>query len=141
LHSQTILLEDVAMAAFIVSSFGLFVRGLFDGLFTTPSGQSFTVLAYGWAVASGERQTIPTSLWLTGATTVKHFSGFYPFLGGALYQARGQLGARIIRCAAQGVPAEAPLVLLIEDATKKKAGRQSEGVGPYRNGAGSARQA
>jgi hypothetical protein len=51
------------------------------------------------------------------------------------------LGARIIRCAAQGVPAEAPIVLLIEDSTKKKAGRQSEGVGPYRNGAGSARQA
>ena len=64
------------MAAFIVSSFGLFVRGLFDGLFTTPSGQSFTVLAYGWAVASGERQTITTYLWLTGATAVKPCSGF-----------------------------------------------------------------
>ena len=35
------------MAAFIVSSFGLFVMGLFAGLFTTPSGQTFTVLAYG----------------------------------------------------------------------------------------------
>jgi hypothetical protein len=140
LHSQTILLEDVAMAAFIVSSFGLFVRSLFDGLFTTPSGQSFTMLAYGWAVASGERQTITTYLWLTGATAVKHFSGFYPFLGGALYQARWQLWARIIRCAAQWVPAEAPIVLIIDDSTKKKAGRHIEGVGHYRNGAGSARQ-
>jgi hypothetical protein len=37
------------MAAFIVSSFGLFVMGLFAGLFTTPSEQTFTVLAYGWA--------------------------------------------------------------------------------------------
>jgi DDE superfamily endonuclease len=134
------LLEELAMAAFIVSSFGLFVMSLFAGLFTTPSWQTFTVLAYGWAVASGERQTITTYLWLTGATTVKHFSCFYPFLGGALYQARWQLWARIIRCAAQWVPAEAPIVLIVDDSTKKKAGRQIEGVGHYRNGAGSARQ-
>ena len=128
------------MAAFIVSSFGLFVMSLFAGLFTAPSWQTFTVLAYGWAVASGERQTITTYLWLTGATTVKHFSCFYVFLGGALYQARWQLWARIIRCAAQWVPAEAPIVLVVDDSTKKKAGRQIEGVGHYRNGAGSARQ-
>jgi DDE superfamily endonuclease len=133
-------LEDLAMAAFIVSSFGLFVMGLFAGLFTTPSWQTFTVLAYGWAVASGERQTITTYLWLSGATTVKHFSCFYRFLGGALYQARWQLWARIIRGAAQWVPAEAVIVLIVDDSTKKKAGRQIEGVGHYRNGAGSARQ-
>src|SRR5215210_6286171 len=114
--------------------------GLFDGLFPTPSWQTFTMLGYGWAVASGERQTITTYLWLTGATTVKHFSCFYPFLGGALYQARWQLWARILRCAAQWVPAEAPILLIVDDSTKKKAGRQIEGVGHYRNGAGSARQ-
>jgi DDE superfamily endonuclease len=133
-------LEDLAMAAFIVSSFGLFVMSLFTGLFTAPSWQTFTMLGYGWAVASGERQTITTYLWLTGATTVKHFSCFYPFLGGALYQARWQLWARIIRCAAQWVPAEATILLVVDDSTKKKAGRQIEGVGHYRNGAGSARQ-
>jgi hypothetical protein len=128
------------MAAFLVSSFGRFVLSLFAGLFTAPSWQTFTVLAYGWAVASGERQTITTYLWLTGATTVKHFSCFYVFLGGALYQARWQLWAQIIRCAAQGVPAEATILLVVDDSTKKKAGRQIEGIGHYRNGAGSARQ-
>jgi hypothetical protein len=133
-------LEDLAMAAFIVSSFGLFVMSLFADLFTTPSEQTFTVLAYGWAVASGERQTITTYLWLTGATTVKHFSCFYQFLGGALYEARWQLWARIIRYAAQWVPEGMPIVLMVDDSTKKKAGRQIEGVGHYRNGAGSARQ-
>jgi hypothetical protein len=140
LHSQTIDLEDLAMAAFIVSPFGLFVMGLFAGLFTAPTEQTFTVLTYGWAVATGERQTITTYLWLTGATSVKHFSCYYRFLGGALYEARWQLWARIIRCAAQWVPAEAVIVLLVDDSTKKKAGRQIEGVGHYRNGAGSARQ-
>ena len=127
------------MAAFIVSSFGLFVMSLFAGLITAPSWQTFTVLAYGWAVASGERQTITTYLWLTGATTVKHFSCYYTFLGGALYQARWQLWARIIRCAAQWVP-EATIRIVVDDSTKKKTGRQIEGIGHYRNGAGSARQ-
>jgi hypothetical protein len=140
LHSQTIDLEDLAMAAFMVSPFGLFVMGLFAGLFTIPSEQTFTALAYGWAVASGERQTITTYLWLTGATSMKHFSCYYRFLGGALYAARWQLWARIIRCAAQWVPEGAPIVLTVDDSTKKKAGRQIEGVGHYRNGAGSARQ-
>jgi hypothetical protein len=140
LHSQTIDLEDLAMAAFIVSPFGLFVMSLVAGLFTTPSEQTFTALAYGWAVATGERQTITTYLWLTGATSVKHFSCYYRFLGGALYAARWQLWARVIRGAAQWVPAEGVIVLHVDDSTKKKAGRQIEGVGHYRNGAGSARQ-
>jgi hypothetical protein len=134
------LLEDIAVTPFIVSSFGLFVMSLFEGLFTTRSWQTFTVLAWGWAVANGERQTITTYLWLTGATTVKHFSRFYEFLGGALYQARWQLWARIIRYAARWVPVEEPIVLIVDDSTKKKAGRHIEGVGHYRNGAGSARQ-
>jgi len=137
---STILLEDLTMAAFIVSPFGVFVMSLFAGLFTLPSEQTFTMLAYGWAVASGERQTITTYLWLTGATSVKHFSCFYRFLGGALYEARWQLWARIIRCAAQWVPAEVVIEVIVDDSTKKKAGRQIEGVGHYRNGAGSARQ-
>ena len=128
------------MATFIVSAFGLFVRGVFAGLFTTPSWQTFILLAYGWAMAGGERQTITTYLWLSGATTVKHWSCFYVFLGGALYDRRWQLWGRIIRSAARWVPAEEVIVLEVDDSTKKKAGRHIEGVGLYRNGAGSARQ-
>src|SRR5215831_12673345 len=128
------------MAVFIVSSCGMFVMSLFADLLTTPSWQSFTVLAYGWAVAGGDRQTITTYLWLTGATTVKHFSCYYTFLGGSLYRARRQLWAQIIRGAARWVPEDVPIMLLIDDSTKKKAGRQIEGIGHYRNSAGSARQ-
>jgi hypothetical protein len=133
-------LEDLVMATFMVSSFGMFVMSLFADLFTTPSWQTFLVLAYGWAVAGGERQTITTYLWLSGATSVKHFSCYYPFLGGALYEARWQLWARIIRGAARWVPEDTPIELHVDDSTKKKAGRQIEGIGHYRNGAGSARQ-
>ncbi len=128
------------MASFIVSSFGTFVMVLFAGLLTAPSQQTFTLLACGWVLAGRERHTITTYVWLTGATRVKHFSRFYVFLGGALYQARWNLWARIIHQAAAWVPAEACIVLVVDDSTKKKAGRQIEGVAPYRNGAGSARQ-
>ncbi len=128
------------MAAFMVSSFGVFVTSLFADLFTGPSGQTFVVLAYGWAVAGSERQTITTYLWLSGATQLKHFSCYYTFLGGALYEARWALWARIIRAAARWVPEGTPIVVQVDDSTKKKAGRQIEGVGYYRNGAGSARQ-
>ena len=127
------------MAAFIVSSFGMFVMSLFQGLFPAPSWQTFVVLAWGWALTS-ERHTLTSYLWLTGAVTLKHFSRFYVFLGGALYKARWQLWARLIRLAAQWVPAEDPIVIVVDDSTKKKAGRHIEGVGCYRNGAGSARQ-
>jgi hypothetical protein len=76
LHSHTILLEALTLAAFIVSPLGVVVRGLFAGLFTLPSEQPFTVLVYGWAGASGARQPITTSLWLTGATSVNPFRAF-----------------------------------------------------------------
>src|SRR5262245_65243835 len=101
------------MAAFIVSSFGVFVMRLVADLFTALSWQTFTVLAYGWAVAGGERQTITTYLWLTGATSVKHFSCYYTFLGGALYQARWQLWARVIREAARWVPEGTPIEVTV----------------------------
>lgn len=132
--------EGSVVAAFIVSSFGLFVMDLVQGLFTAPSEQTFILLACGWVLAGGERQTLTTYLWLTGATTVKHFSRFYVFLGGSLYESRWQLWARIIRVAARWVPAAEPIVIEVDDSTKKKAGRHIEGVDRYRNGAGSARQ-
>jgi hypothetical protein len=55
-------LEDIAVDTLVVSSFGMFVMGLFPGLFPAPSWQSFSLLASGWAVAS-EKPTITTYLW------------------------------------------------------------------------------
>jgi hypothetical protein len=112
---------------------------LFQGIFTAPSWQTFTYLAQGWALAR-DRHTITTYLWLTGATAVKHFSRFYVFLGCPLYERRWQLWGAIIRRAAAVVPDGEVIRVLVDDSTKKKAGRQIEGIGRYRNGAGSARQ-
>ena len=112
------------MAPFIVSSFGLFVMGLFAGLFTTPSWQTFTLLAYGWAVAGGERQTITTYRWLSGATTVKHFPAL-SLAGGHSTTCAGLWGA--LSAARPAGSAEEPIVIAVDDSTKQKAGRHIEG--------------
>jgi hypothetical protein len=136
---KTLLLEDIAVDTFLHSSFGTVVMTLFQGLFTAPSWQTFTSLACGWALA-GDRHTITTYLWLTGATAIKHFSRFYVFLGGPLYNKRWQLWGAIIRLAARFVPEGETIRVSFDDTTKKKTGTHIEGLGRYRNGAGSARQ-
>jgi hypothetical protein len=112
---------------------------LFQGLFTAPSWQTFTALAWGWSLAT-DRHTITTYVWLTGASTVKHFSRFSVFLGCPLYNRRCQLWGAVIRLAVQFVPAGEVIRVIFDDTTKKKAGTHIEGLARYRNGAGSARQ-
>jgi DDE superfamily endonuclease len=127
------------VAPFVHSSFGMVVMTLFQGFFSAPSWQTFTYLACGWSLAT-DRHTITTYVWLTGATAIKHFSRFYVFLGGPLYHKRWQLWGAIIRLAARFVPEGVVLRVVCDDTTKKKTGTHSEGLGRYRNGAGSARQ-
>jgi len=139
LSGQTLLLEDIAVDTFVYSSFGTVVMTLFYDLFTAPSWRTFILLACGWALAT-DRHTITTYLWLTGATTVKHFSQFYVFLGCPLYNQRWYLWGAVIRLAVQFVPVGEVIRVSFDDTTKKKAGRSIEGLDRYRNGAGSARQ-
>ena len=127
------------MDAFVTSSFGTLVMTLWHGVLSTPSWHSMTYLAYGWTLAAG-RQTITTYLWGSGAAQVKHFSRYYAFLGGALYQRRSQLWARVIRLGASLVPEHAIIAIRLDDAIMKKNGRHIQGAGRYRNGAGTARQ-
>src|SRR6266705_2658272 len=95
LPGQILLPEDIAVDTFVHSSFGTVVMTLFQGLFTAPSWQTFTFLACGWSLAT-DRHTITTYVWLTGATTVKHFSRFYVFLGCPLYHRRWHLWGAVI---------------------------------------------
>jgi DDE superfamily endonuclease/Archaeal putative transposase ISC1217 len=139
LSGQTLLLEDIAVDTFVYSPFGTVVMTLFGDLFTAPSWRTFTLLACGWALAT-DRHTITTYLWLTGATTVKHFSRFYVFLGCPLYTQRWHLWGAVIRLAVQFVPGGEVIRVSFDDTTKKKAGRSIEGLDRYHNGAGSARQ-
>src|SRR5437867_5830233 len=132
-------MEETAVDAFLASSYGTLIMTLWHGVLSAPSWHHFTYLAYGWAMASG-RQTITTYLWGSGAAQVKHFSRYYALLGGALYQRRYALWARVIRFGASLVPADAVIHVRLDDATMKKTGRHIQGAAHYRNGAGTARQ-
>lgn len=127
------------MDTFLRLSFGTLLMNLFQGILSARSWQTFTYLAYGWVLAT-DRHTITTYLWLTGATTVKHFSRFYVFLGCPLYNKRWQLWGAVIRLAAQFVPEHTVIRVAFDDTTKKKTGIHIEGRDRYRNGAGTARQ-
>jgi hypothetical protein len=140
LPGHRLLLEDIAVDTFVHSAFGTVVMSLFQGLLTAPSWHTFPSLACGWALAT-DRHTITTSWWLTGATTVKHFSRFSVFLGCPLYHRRWQLWGAVLRLAGQWVPAGEVMRVIFDDTTKKKAGTHSAGLARYRHGAGSARQA
>jgi hypothetical protein len=137
---QTVFLEDMAVDNFVASSFLMVAIDLYKGVFTAPSWQSFASLACGWALAC-ERHTITTYVWLSGATTVKHFARFSMFLGCPLSTKRWLLWGASIRHGAQLVPEDEVIRVVFDETTKKKAGRHSEGSDRYRNGAGSARQA
>ena len=134
------MLEDIAVDTFGHSSFGTVVMTLFQGLFTAPSWHTFPSLACGWSLAT-DRHTITTSLWLTGATAVKHFSRFSVFLGGPLSHKRWHLWGAVIRRAAPCVPEGEVMRVIFDDTTKKTAGTPIAGLARSRHGAGSARQA
>ncbi len=138
-RTQTRLLEYIAVDTFMSISFGTLLMHLFQGLFSARSWQSFTYLAWGWSLTP-RHHTITTYLWLTGATTLKHFTRFYVFLGGPLYRKRWHLWGAVICLAAQLVPEGQVILILIDDTTKKKSGTHIQGCDRYRNGAGSARQ-
>jgi hypothetical protein len=140
LTGQTLLLEDMAVDTLVHSSFGTVVMTLFHSCFTAPSWPTCTSLACGWALATA-RHTITTSWWLTGATTVKHFSRFSVFLGCPLYHRRWHLWGAVIRLAVQFVPESEVIRVIFDDTTKKTAGRHIAGRDRDRQGAGSARQA
>jgi hypothetical protein len=131
--------EVTTMEYFTKSSFGQLLISLFSGYFTSPSLQSFLILAQGWSLSSSHH-TITTYLRLSGAVKFKHFSCFYIFFSSAFYKVTDQLWRKLILLAATFIDKEETIRIQVDDGTRKKNGRQIEGASYYRNGAGSARQ-
>lgn len=127
------------MDAFILSSFGQFLSGLFCTDFTSRSWLSFLYLAYGWSMSKSSH-TLAHYIWLSGGVEVKHFSRYYLFLTATFLGVRDQLWLRIYQLIDSLVAQDLMLQLAIDDTTKKKSGKKIEGASNYRNGAGSARQ-
>jgi hypothetical protein len=125
--------------SFYRSRFGTFLRQHFTDLFTEPSQLTFLLLARGFLL-SPTRHTVANYLWRAGATAFKHFTAFYVFLGGPLYDHLDWLWVSIIRLAERHVPEDEVLRVRFDGTTAKKSGRTIDGASTYRNGAGSARQ-
>jgi hypothetical protein len=121
-----VLLEDIAGDTCMVSSCGRCVLVLFQPLLRTAAWHTLALLAGGWALAT-ERHTRTTSLWLTGAPTLNHFSRFSVFLGGPLSTARWPLWAHLRRHGARRGDPHAPSGRAIDDFPQKNAGRHSAG--------------
>ena len=128
-----------AVDSFYRSGFGAFLQRHFADLFTKPSQQTFLLLALGF-VLSTTRHTVANYLWRAGACAFKHFTGFYVFLGGPLYDRLDWLFVSVIRLAERHVPEHEPVRARFDATTSKKTGRSIDGASTYRNGAGSARQ-
>lgn len=124
---------------FTKTRFAAFLMRLTRDIFTAPSQQSFMALALGWTFAMG-RHTIATYLWRSAATSLKHFTRFYIFLGAPFHGAQDKLFDRVIQLAVRHMPEEEPIRVYFDETTCKKSGRHIEGTSRYRNGAGSARQ-
>ena len=132
-------LRKDAVDSFYRSGFGAFLQRHFAELFTTPSQQTFLLLAFGF-VLSSSRHTVANYLWRAGACAFKHFTAFYVFLGGPLYERLDWLFVSVIALAEGHVPEGEPLRVRFDATISKKSGRTIDGAEAYRNGAGSARQ-
>ena len=75
LKGHNIFLKDITVDTFVHSSSAHRGHDPVSRPDWAPSWQTFLSLASGWALAT-ELYTITTYLWLTEATTVKHFSRF-----------------------------------------------------------------
>jgi hypothetical protein len=127
------------MDAFIRSSFGQFLKGLFCTHFTSRSFMSFLYLAYGWSMSKSSH-TLAHYIWLSGGSEVKHFSRYYLFLTGSFLGVMDQLWESLYKLIDSMIAAGVVIELAIDDTTRKKSGKKIEGASYYRNGAGSARQ-
>ena len=124
-----------------VSSFGVFVMSLFADLFTAPS--SANVHRPGVWLGGGQwRATDDHDLSVADGShdgeallVLLHVSGW-----ARCTRRDGSCGRGSSVAPRGGSPRGHRSRCIVDDSTKKKAGRQIEGMGHYRNGAGTARQ-
>ena len=93
----------------------------------------------GWSL-SGSHHQVSSYIWQSGGSSQKHFSSYYSWLERSMYPKLDKLWEALIRKAISYVPENTPLVIKIDDSSRKKRGKKIEGASSYRNGAPVARQ-
>lgn len=127
------------MDQFCRSSFGQYLMNLYSHCFIPQSLQSFMILAHGWSL-SARRHTISDYLWLSAATSAKHFSRYYAFVGGRFFNVMDKLWSSLIITVDRFIGEAESIDIKVDSTTRKKSGVKIHGRDGYRNGAGTARQ-
>ena len=93
----------------------------FAGCFTTPSYRNFVTLMTGWVQCLG-RRTVTALVVAAGAVDRRHISVFHRFFSRAQW-AVDDLGQVVFRLALAWLPAEGPLIVVIDDTLCRKSGK------------------
>lgn len=96
----------------------------FEPCFHAPSYRTFSLLVAGWIHCRG-RRTITAVAVASGGVDCCHISVFHRFFSRATWSLDG-VGQVVFRLALRWIPAEQPLVVLIDDTLARKTGK---GVG------------
>jgi hypothetical protein len=93
----------------------------FAGGFTAPSYRTFVTLVTGWVQCLG-RRTVTAMVVAAGAVGSRHISVFHRFFSRATW-VLDDLGHVVFRLALPWLPAEAPLIVIIDDTLCRKGGK------------------
>jgi hypothetical protein len=104
----------------VPESFALLLAAV-AACFTTPTYRTFRYLVAGWIRCQG-RHTVTEVALAAGVVGWRHVSVFHRFFSRARWEPDA-LGKRIFRLALRWVPADQPLVALVDDTLARKGGK------------------
>ena len=109
------------MPAGILPDAFLLLLGAFEPCFSAPTYRNFGLLVAGWVHCLG-RRTITAVALAAGAVGRRHISTFHRFFGRAQWSLDA-VGRVVFTLALAWLPAEAPLVVLVDDTLARKGGK------------------
>jgi hypothetical protein len=113
-----------AMPEGILPNTFVLLLAAFEPCFHAPTYRNFTLLVAGWIHCPGRRTVTGVAL-AAGAVGTRHISVFHRFFGRATWSLDA-VGRVVFTLALAWLPADAPLVLLVDDTLARKTGK---GVG------------
>ena len=109
------------MPAGIVPDTFVLLLGAFEPCFSAPTYRNFGLLVAGWVHCLGRRTVTAVAL-AAGAVGRRHISTFHRFFGRAKWSLDA-VGRVVFSLALAWLPAEAPLVVLVDDTLTRKGGK------------------
>jgi hypothetical protein len=109
------------MPEVIVPSTMVGLLAAFEPCFSAPSYRTFSLLVAGWIHCLG-RRTVTAVAVASGGVDRRHISAFHRFFSRARWSLDA-LGQVVFRLALRWIPADQPLVVLIDDTLARKTGK------------------